>query len=151
MKKNSESRVGRVFRRIIDVRTWLDWDRLKSLSLALFTGLKRMFVPQRETTGESFEAALTKFDITEADLEKKKTALWRLSILMVSAGLLIGGYAIFQLIYGTYRASIVSLVVMMIAFVLAFRYHFWYFQIKERKLGCSLQEWYKQGLRGEKE
>lgn len=151
MKKKSGSRIGRVLKRIIDVRTWLDWDRLKILSLALFAGIKKMFVPDKATEVESFDSAVKRLDITDADLEKKQTALFRLSMLMVVVGLLIGGYSIYHLFYGTFRATIVSLVVMMIAFVLAFRYHFWYFQIKQRKLGCTLQDWYRQGLWGEKE
>ena len=38
----------------------------------------------------------------------------------------------------------------LIALVLAFRYHFWYFQMKQHKLGCTFNEWYRQGLLGEK-
>jgi intracellular multiplication protein IcmV len=51
---------------------------------------------------------------------------------------------------GSIKAFIVSLVVTLIALILAYRYHFWYFQMKQRKLGCTFSEWYKQGLFGEK-
>jgi intracellular multiplication protein IcmV len=55
----------------------------------------------------------------------------------------------YQLFYGSYQAAIVSFIILWIALVLAFRYHFWYFQIKNRKLGCTVYEWYR-GLLGDK-
>ncbi|STX40969.1 intracellular multiplication protein IcmV [Legionella donaldsonii] len=150
MKKESKSRFVTIFKRIFNVRWWLDFDRLKSFTMYLANGFKRMFVPQQNAKGESFENAMARLNLSEKDLIAKQSALHRLSILMCGAALFIFAYAVYHLFYGSYRAVIVSLVIMMIALVLAFRYHFWYFQIKERKLGCSISEWYRQGLMGEK-
>jgi intracellular multiplication protein IcmV len=151
MKKKSRSRIVRVFTRIINIRVWFDWDRMRSFSLFLVTGFKRLFVPQKPTRTESFAQAQKQYHLNDADLLVKQNALFRLSMVMVTAAFLIFIYAIYHIFYGTFRASIVSLVVMMIALVLAFRYHFWYFQIKNRKLGCTFKQWYRQGLLGEKE
>lgn len=151
MKKRSGSRIGRVFSRIFNVRAWFDWDRLKSFTSFLVNGFSRLFVPQKNTQVESFDAAQKQFNLSDADLLLKQKALYRLSIVMTAVAFLILIYAGYHLFYGTIKATIISLVVMMIALVLAFRYHFWYFQIKVRKLGCTFQEWYRQGLLGEKE
>lgn len=155
MKKKSGSRIARVFSRIINIRTWFDWDRTKSFTIALKNGIKYLFVPRKniETNieSESFESAATQLNINDAELLVKQNALFRLSIVMLAAAGLIFIYSGYQLFYGSLRAFGVSLVVTTIAMALAFRYHFWYYQIKHRKLGCTFQEWYRQGLLGEKE
>lgn len=156
MKKNSrvrntESKIVRVFTRIFNVRAWFDWDRVKSFTLYLHNGFKRFFVPQQANTSESFDEAVAKLNLTEKDLLLKQKSLFRLSIVMVVVATVVLFYTIYQLLYGSYHAALLSLVIMFIALVLAFRYNFWYFQIKHRKLGCSFKEWYRQGLLGEKE
>lgn len=151
MKNKSGSRIVKVIKRVINIRTWSDWDRIKSFTSYLVNGFKRLFVPQKAVTTESFEAAMARMNISEADLNSKQKALYRLSQVMISTAILLFVYAGYQVFYGSLKATVVSLVVTMIALVLAFRYHFWYFQIKHRKLGCSFLEWYRQGLLGEKE
>lgn len=150
MKKQSQSRMLTVIKSIFNVRRWSDYDRMKSFTVYLGEGFRRMFVPQTATTGESFQAAISKYNLTEKDLIAKQKSLYFLSMLMCLAAALLFGYAIYQLIYGSVAAVIISLVVCLIALVLAFRYHFWYFQIKVRKLGCTFDEWFRQGFKGEK-
>lgn len=151
MKKKSGSRIVRLFKRIINVRTWADWDRMKSFTLYLVGGFMKLFVPQKTVDTESFEEAIARLNISQSDLMGKQKALYRLSLVMVVAAFLFFVYAGYQVFYGSFKATLVSLIVMLIALVLSFRYHFWYFQIKYRKLGCSFHEWFRQGLMGEKE
>ncbi|KTD01637.1 type IVB secretion system protein IcmV [Fluoribacter gormanii] len=148
MKK--QSRIGNLLRRIINVRRWFDWDRMRAFTLYLVNGFKRLFVPQKKVEGESFNDAVKLLNLTDESLLIKQKSLFRLSIVMLLAALLIMGYAAFQLFYGSIKAFLVSLVVTLIALVLAFRYHFWYYQIKNRKLGCTFNEWYRKGLLGER-
>ncbi|WP_131793852.1 type IVB secretion system protein IcmV [Fluoribacter gormanii] len=148
MKK--QSRIGNLLRRIINVRRWFDWDRMRAFTLYLVNGFKRLFVPQKKVEGESFNDAVKLLNLTDESLLIKQKSLFRLSIVMLLAALLIMGYAVFQLFYGSIKAFLVSLVVTLIALVLAFRYHFWYYQIKNRKLGCTFNEWYRKGLLGER-
>lgn len=150
MKNKSGSRIGRVLSRIINVRSWVDWDRMKVFTRYLINGLKKFFVPQKREEGESFEAAKKRLKLKESDIAARQTGLLRLSILMIAVAFLLLAYSIYLFAIGGYRGGVVGFVVMLIALVLAFRYHFWYFQIKERKLGCTIQEWFKQGLMGEK-
>ncbi|CAM4467498.1 MAG: hypothetical protein LEGION0403_FIIPPAGN_00222 [Legionella sp.] len=150
MKKQSESRIVKLISSILNVRAWFDWERVRSFTLYLSNGFKRLFVPQQNNEVESFEEAATKLNLSDTTLMTKQNALFRLSIVMLIAAGLILGYAGYQLFYGSFKAVIVSLIVTLIALALAFRYHFWYYQIKNRKLGCTFNEWFKQGLLGEK-
>lgn len=148
--KKKQSKIITLISSIINVRAWFDWERVKSFTTYLSNGIKRLFVPQENNEVESFNEAATKLHISDADLLAKQKALFRLSLVMLVAACLIFGYAGYQLFYGSFKAVYVSLVVTLIALALAFRYHFWYFQIKTRKLGCTFNEWFRQGLLGEK-
>jgi intracellular multiplication protein IcmV len=150
MKKKPGARTVNVFGRIFNVRTWVDFERMKSFTVYLAHGFRKMFVPQQREGGETFEEAIVRMNLSEKDLQGRQSALYRLSLLMCVAAIFIFAYGMYHLYYGGYRATIISLAVMLIALSLAFRYHFWYFQIKERKLGCTLQEWYRKGLMGGK-
>ena len=67
---------------------------------------------------------------------------------MVSLAMMLFLYFLYNLFYGRYAAVLLSSIVMLLALVIAFRYHFWYFQIQQRKLGCTLSDWFWQGLMG---
>lgn len=149
MKKKSGSRIERIITRIVNIRTWFDWERVRSFTVFLIQGFKRLFVPQQSAESESFDEAVSELKLTSTDLLIKQKALYRLSLVMLATAVLILGYVAYQLFWGSFKAALLSFVVMMIALVLAFRYHFWYFQIKEHKLGCTFQEWFRQGLLGE--
>ena len=149
MKNKSRSRIGRVLSHLINLRSWFDWDRMKSLTLFLWFGIKKFFVPQQGAEGESFEAAVKRLKLTDADLLVRQKGLLRISLLMVFFALLFFAYAIYLFVGHSFKGGILSLVVMSIALTLAFRYNFWYFQIKKRKLGCSIHDWSK-SLMGDK-
>lgn len=154
--KKSGSRVGGLLKNIFNFRAWIDFDRIYDFMLYLISSIKFLFIPQKNPVNsakqlsDNFQSAMSALNLTEADLKAKQISLYRLSIFMslVSVGFLL--YAIYHLFYGGFAAVIISLVLMLIALVLAFRYHFWYFQIKEKKLGCTFREWYQQGFLGKK-
>lgn len=154
MKKRASSRIRNVFSKIINVRSWFDWDRVKDSSIYVAQGAQKIFSGPESSDQKldvSFEQAVQEFNLTDKDLLIKQKALLRLSIVMLSIAVLIFVYAVYHLFFGGFKATIVSLAVMMIALALSFRYHFWYFQIKHQKLGCNFMQWFRQGILGEKE
>ncbi|QBR83300.1 type IV secretion protein IcmV [Legionella israelensis] len=151
MKKEKGSRTWKVITSIFNVRAWIDYDRIKAAWLYIKNGIKKLFIPQKKVKKADFNRVVEEMNLTEKDLISRQKALKRLSIFMVIVAFGIFTYAGYHLFSGNIRATVVSLVVMLIALTLAFRYHFWYFQIKERKLGCTFREWFRQGLMGEKE
>ena len=84
MKNNSGSRIGRVLSRIINLRSWFDWDRIRSFTLYIINGFKKFFVPQKVEKGESFEAAKKRLKLNDSDILARQIGLLRLSILMVA-------------------------------------------------------------------
>ena len=150
MKKKSGSRTKLLFNRIINVRSWADWDRMKAYTVYLGKSAKNLFVPQDQIASESFAAAKARLNLSDSELLIRQKSLYRLSLLMVFIAFLVLVYAVYHLVLANFLAFFVSIVIMLIALVLAFRYHFWYFQIKEHKLGCSVREWFYQGFMGGK-
>ncbi|MGQ3889896.1 type IVB secretion system protein IcmV [Legionella sp. CNM-1927-20] len=155
MQKKSGSRVGNLFKTIFNVRAWTDFDRLNAFTQYLANGVKFLFIPQKKDISSNealtkFDAAMAAMNLTEADLIARQKGLYRLSLLMCFAAFGLLCYAIYHLFYGGIHAVVISLVLTLVALALAFRYHFWYYQIRERKLGCTFREWYRRGFLGEK-
>lgn len=148
--KKSRSRTVRILKSIFKIRQWVDWERMKGFTRYLVVGFKRFFIPQPAARAESFKVAKARFNLSEAELLARQKGLLRLSILMILMAIGLLAYCIYHLFLTNFLASFLSFVVMLIALVLAFRYHFWYFQIKEQKLGCTIQEWFREGVMGEK-
>lgn len=123
---------------------------MKGLTWFLINGFKNLFVVKSSKTGASFEAVQEKFKLTEADLLDKQRGLFRMFILMMIFAAFIFIYCLYQLIMKNYDTALLSLVVTCIALTLAFRYHFWHYQIKFRRLNCSISEWFNQCLTGGK-
>jgi len=142
----------RFLSRLFNFRAMLDWDRVTGHLRYLLELIGLLSTPetsQASQTDVTFDDAKNKLDLTDNDLLLKQRVLHRLSLLMLLFALVVFVYAVYQLFYGSPLGCIPSFVVMSIALALAFRYHFWSFQIKERKLGCTVSEWYKRGFKKE--
>lgn len=149
MKK--KSRIRAVFSAIFNVKYWLDFERVKAFFLYLLGGIKKVTIPKRVKVVDktkSFTDTAEKLKLTAAQLQKRYLALYRYSLLMLTLCILLLSYGIYHLFYYNFLAALISVVLSGIALILAFRYHFWYFQIKEQKLGCTFSEWFNEGLLG---
>lgn len=153
MKKNKPpyEHTRRLFGRVFKVREWMDMDRMGTSLSYFFTRSRRLFtVPQAEQKEHSFEAAKKKFKLSDEQLDKQQHALHLWGLILFVCALLVLGVAIYFLIQGAWKAGLLSLVVTGIAGALAYRYHFLAFEIKQRKLGCSVSEWFREGVLGRK-
>lgn len=128
------------------VRKWVDYDRLSDNA----TGLKKVFlkliVPAAPKHHESFESAVVRLKLTPADIQKRMSSLKRLLVLMLVIAATIFIYTIYNLIKAHWIAVILSFILFILTLVVAFRYHFWHFQLQQRKLGATFREWLFFGL-----
>ena len=151
MSKSSPSRIKRLFSNIFKIKSWLDLERIQSGFQYVKEQASTYFIPGTSKATESFEQAKTRLKLSDDDLLVREKGLLRLSVIMMTAAIFIFIYSMYNLFYGYYAALLVSVVLNMLALVMAFRYHFWYFQIKNKRLGCSLHEWFMQGILGVKD
>jgi intracellular multiplication protein IcmV len=124
------------------VDQWLGVENLKDGAKAITQSAKTLFTVQKATHTETFEEALVRLNITEADLEQRKVEFSRLMLIYLGVTVLLIAYAIYlALATASIGASIVTVLLSMYSSINAFRFHFWLFQIKKRKLGCTIHEW----------
>lgn len=150
MKNEKSTATRKLFRRAFNFKAWFDWERTKSFTSYLIQGFRHLFVPHSAKKAESFEAVKINLQLTEEDLASQQRSLKRLSLIVLITSIFIFGYSFYQLLYGGLLACMISFIVAIIALVLAFRYSYWHFLIKERKLDVSIKDWYRQSILGEK-
>ncbi len=145
MPRNSSNPIKSYIASMFDIRGWADWDRLRGTSNYFLSVFRRLFIIRRVNPSEikSFEEVLKEQGLTEETLQARAKGLKRLCIFMLIFTGCFYLYGMYELFYGGFLSVMLSLVLMFISLALSFRYHFWYYQIESRKLGCSLAEWFK--------
>jgi intracellular multiplication protein IcmV len=152
MKKKYSLKIVNIIVSIFNIRWWIDYDRIKAFTLYLVDAIKQIVIlkPQQLGSQTDFDKMVASLHLTEQALFSRQTSLYRISLWMCVVAFCLFGYTLYQLFYANYLAGLISLVLTLLSLVLAFRYHYWYFQIKEHRLGCSIRHWYQQGLWGNK-
>ncbi len=103
---------------------------------------KKVFTPDDTERKETFEEAVERLGMTEKDISDRKRNMLQTALVFAGISLLIFCYTVYLLLNGHVGAGFLGLCVMLMALMMGFRYHFWYFQMKKRKLGCTIKEWF---------
>lgn len=128
------------------VKNALGVEQIKKQTKSLKGLAEDLLTPEKTTRQETFEEALIRLNLTEADIQKKAIEFKRLSMIfgLLAIALLI--YLIYMIFEKALIASLGTLGVLLVIIGQWFRCHFWLYQIKARKLGCSFREWLREGL-----
>ena len=148
MKKRHYSNTRRIFKTVFNLRGLIDFDRTKNTLAQILDLGKIYFIPMKQHEKASFETEKSRLNLTDDELSAKQRSLFRLSILMLCVAVIVFFYALYQFLYGTILGAIPSCTIFAVALALSFRCHFWYYQIKERKLGCTFEDWRKRKVKG---
>jgi intracellular multiplication protein IcmV len=132
------------FKTFFNPAAWFGYARVKGGMVDTWTIMKGLFlVPEAapERT-ETFAEALKRHGLTEASAEelRKDYLLYAFLLLLIGAFVLGFGFYLF-FVKKIFSGMLLGIAVSALFAAQAFRYHFWSFQIKQRKLGCSFQEW----------
>lgn len=121
---------------------WIDYDSLKAQNKTIWQILKTTFTADRPLREETFEEATQRQGLTEADIREAETSYKTYAYLFAILGVAAIVFA-FYLIFVHYTLAgwVLGMVVAALLFGQAFRYDFWAFQIKHKKLGCTFAEW----------
>ena len=121
---------------------WIGYDTLSASSQTVFGMLKATFSPPAAQHTETFESAMTRLKLTEADIQATAKKYLMFVIIFVGFGVFAFLASFYFLFYhATLAGWMLAMASAALFFVQAFRYHFWFFQIKHRKLGCTFEEW----------
>lgn len=134
----------KVMGRIVDVRVdkWLSVDYLKETTGHFKAILNDMVVPQKARYSETFEEAQQRLNLSEKDLADRKHEFTKLFYFFVALSLVVISYGLYLAYHGSFGPALIAFCLALYSFTQAFRFHFWLFQLKNRKLGCSLREWF---------
>jgi intracellular multiplication protein IcmV len=130
-----------------DPLAWIDYNWLKILNKTIYAQLAALFKIPKPLRTETFEQAVQRFDLQESDIKQIEQDYRSFAILFAAFGIAIfvfGFYLFFH--HGTFHGWIIAMAVAALSFSQAFKYDFWAFQIKQRKLGCTLKDWKKARL-----
>lgn len=142
--------IKRVAKPFVDVPTWIGYEQIKDSAKKIGQNAKSLFVPAKAERTETFEEAMLRLNLTEQHLSARQSEFKRLIIILSLTGFTVLAYTIYLFWNSSFRGGIASLGLAILIFSYSFRYHFWLFQIRQRKLGCTLREWLDSGIMGDK-
>lgn len=128
-----------------NVRQWLGLDNLKKDAKKLKNMMADVLIPPKSDSirVETFEESLERLNLTEADVQKRiRTCVWTIAFLVTIIFVLMC-YAFYLWHQHLHRGVFLCAILMLLLGSFTFREHFYYFQMKKRRLGCSVLEWVK--------
>lgn len=137
------SGVKKVASHMFDYRVdrWVAWDTLKSTTKEYQKVVEGLATPERPQVVESFEDAMLRMGLTEYDIQQRQIEFTRLYIFFIVLALSIVGYGIYMAFMSHMVSALISFCIAIYSLTQAFRFNFWLFQVKHRKLGCTVKEW----------
>lgn len=134
--------IKKTIKPFVDVPKWVGYRQLVKSNRELFSFAKKFFVPEQASTEESFEAALLRLKVTEADLVQRLKEFKRLMWIWLILLLVCIAYSIHLLSQHALRGFFPCIGLSLVILTQVFRYHFWIFQIKHRRLGSTFRDWF---------
>lgn len=129
----------------LNPKRWLGLGQLKSQSKTVTSLVKDTFKSQKEGDGyqpTSFEDCMQHYDLTEAGLQKKMKTSQYMTYFCLGLSVLTFLYMFYQFLHTSLLGGLMCLVLTFVLWALAFREHFNLYQMRERRLGCSVKEWF---------
>jgi intracellular multiplication protein IcmV len=122
---------------------WLGVSEVRGTTMVLWRILKDLFVPPVSSgREETFDAALKRLDVSEEELQERGKDYYMYSVLFLGCGIFGVLFAFYIFIkHHTFAGFLLGLAAGALFLAQSFRYHFWFFQIKCRRLGCTIEEW----------
>lgn len=134
-----------------NVSAWLGLKQIKQnskLIKELTTDLKSVGKTKgSEPLAETFEQALRRLNMTEADLQERMKKSDQIILLCGILTIPTLAYAIYLFCTAFYLSSFVCVMLTILLVAYTFREHFNRFQMRQRRLGCHFQEWFADLLR----
>ena len=97
---------------------------------------------------QSFEDLMVKNGITEKELARRIRISFVTIVVYSLCLLLVLIYCVCLAVNGHYETSILSLILVFVLLSFIFKEHFNYFQMKQRRLGCTFKDWSNALFRG---
>lgn len=128
-------------KRHFNVTEWMGLDdvftRLRLLP-SLFHGLTTV---KKSLHKETFEEAVVRLNLSNKDIIAKQKSFFNAAIVFFICGICTVAYSISFFYSHQWQGCMLAIMVSMIFFAHAFQTHFWYTQMRQRRLGLTVREW----------
>lgn len=127
-----------------NVKKWIGFDQVKRTG-GFISETYRDLYQQGKTDGvkETFEDAMRRYNLSEADLQRRmKSSLMIARICTIFGGVVLL-YTFYLFALSDMISGLLTLAFSALMLVYGFREHFNYYQMKQRRLGCSVSEWFR--------
>ncbi len=114
---------------------------LSSFNKTIAHNARLLFKPKKSDRQETFEEAKIRLNLSEEDIQKRARDCAKFALGFAIFAFLTLFYMIYLFWHAHIAAGLLAFVITVMVLTQAFRYHFWYFQMKSRKLGCTFKEW----------
>ncbi len=137
--------IGKVAGRIVDVRVdrWVSLNYVKDSFKQMTGSFRYLFVPAEPLYQETFEEAIIRLALTEQDLKTRLKEFRSLTRFFLSIAGALLCYTLYLVIRLSFFGVLISVCLSLFCVAQAFRFHFWSFQIQQKRLGCSMEEWFR--------
>lgn len=121
---------------------WLGYDMLKTQFSTNWQIIKNLYSPAETGRQETFEQAKQRFNLTDQQVDQISRNFKLYILIFMTCGLITILFSFYLLFFlGAFAGFILGIVTSTVFFAFAFRYSFWRFEMKHRKLGCTFDEW----------
>lgn len=126
-----------------DPKSWLGYNSLAENSRSLWGTLRFLFISPAAGPAETFEEAKERLGLSDKAIRQIAQTYRYYAYGFALLGFLVFIFSFYLLFYhGTLQGWLLALAASALFFSQAFRYHFWFFQIKQHKLGYTVREWW---------
>lgn len=130
-------------RTFLNPRGWIDFDSLRETTLTIYNSLIALFTPDKPVRKESFDQAVDRLNLTEADIRSGAANYRFFAIFFLICGLLTliySGYLLFSRFHSV-TGWMIGMATSALLFSQAFKFEFWSYQMRNHKLGVTYKEW----------
>jgi intracellular multiplication protein IcmV len=134
-----------------NVKRWLASDQIKQSGKTVKNLYNDLY--GKKTKGKvfkSFEECVRHYGLTEDDIKKREKSCLLMSVTLAILAVPCFAYAIYLFATSFFLSGVVALSLSALLLAYAFRENFNYFQIKQRRLGCTWQEWFNATFKGKR-
>ncbi len=133
---------GQYVTRTFNVSAWMGLDSLRASARSIGRMTKQLFQYEKSIRKESYQQAIARLGLSVEQQHHRKQSFLRMALIYFAMAFAMLIYALFLTFSHAWLAALMSYVLTFLLLSFAFREHFWYIQMREKKLGISLKEWF---------
>lgn len=127
-----------------NVKGWSSWNSIKNNAKVVY-GFAEGLKPRVQDTlpvKVTFEQMVQQYGLSEKDIRSRMRTHLGVAVFCLLLGFIAIGWMFFLLTKFMFLSALVSFSLGALMFAYAFREHFFYFQLKQKRLNCTLTEWF---------